>query len=67
MTQTQQSRKSWISACKAQLEANNVEAEMALDIAESLADSEARTHGDNPERWYSPVMAADDEMSYWGD
>lgn len=67
MTQTQDLRQVWVDACVDRFVACGVSAEDALEVAVSLADSEAFSHGDNTAEWLLPKHAADEEISNWGD
>lgn len=62
-------RTEWVDACAERLAVQlDIGADQARDLAEILADNEAKDASSlEPNDWTEPVEAADEEISSWGE
>lgn len=62
-------RAEWVDACAERLAVQlNLGADQARDLADTLADNEAKDAGSiDPKDWSEPTDAADEEISCWQD
>lgn len=60
-------RTEWVDACAERLAVQlDLGADQARDLADTLADNEAKDAGSlEPKDWTAPVEAADEEITYW--